>query len=113
LLPALDSPLWAAGVRLAGGRPVPSLCDETAGWLPDPEDIAARITDRTRALVVINPNNPTGAVYPVEALERLVQLARRHNPVVFSAANYEKILCAGGVRGPNATRAPHPPRPAL
>ncbi len=106
LIPAPDYPLWTAAVSLSGGRPVHYLCDETAGWLPDPEDIAARITDRTRALVIINPNNPTGAVYPVEVLESLVELARRHNLVVFSDEIYDKILYDGVVHVPTATLAP-------
>src|SRR3954452_7880702 len=79
LIPAPDYPLWTAAVSLSGGRPVHYLCDESAGWLPDPDDVASRITDRTRALVIINPNNPTGAVYPPKVVAALVELARRHN----------------------------------
>jgi alanine-synthesizing transaminase len=92
LIPAPDYPLWTAAVSLAGGRPVHYICDEQAGWLPDPDDIAAKITDRTKALVVINPNNPTGAVYSREVLESIVELARRHNLVLCSDEIYDKIL---------------------
>jgi alanine-synthesizing transaminase len=106
LIPAPDYPLWTAAVSLSGGRPVHYLCDETAGWFPDPADVAARITDRTRALVIINPNNPTGAVYPAEVLESLVELARRHNLVVFSDEIYDKILYDDVVHVPTATLAP-------
>src|SRR3954471_22822657 len=95
LIPAPDYPLWTAAVSLSGGRPVHYLCDESAGWLPDPDDVASRITDRTRALVIINPNNPTGAVYPPKAVTALVELARRHNLLIFSDEIYDKILYDG------------------
>jgi len=95
LIPAPDYPLWTAAVSLCGGRPVHYICDEQAGWYPDPQDIAAKITDRTKALVLINPNNPTGAVYSREILESLVELARRHNLVLFSDEIYDKILYDG------------------
>src|SRR6266540_406693 len=92
LIPAPDYPLWTAAVSLCGGRPVHYVCDEQAGWSPDPQDIAAKITDRTKALVLINPNNPTGAVYSREVLETLIELARRHNLVLFSDESYDKGL---------------------
>jgi alanine-synthesizing transaminase len=92
LIPAPDYPLWTAVTSLAGGRPVHYRCDEGAGWLPDLDDLAARVTDRTKALVVINPNNPTGAVYPRDLLEGLVELARRHDLVLFADEIYDKIL---------------------
>src|SRR6266511_515179 len=95
LIPAPDYPLWTAAVSLCGGRPVHYVCDEQAGWSPDPQDIAAKITDRTKALVLINPNNPTGAVYSREVLETLIELARRHNLVLFSDEIYDKILYDG------------------
>src|SRR6266511_2527052 len=95
LIPAPDYPLWTAAVSLCGGRPVHYVCDEQAGWSPDPQDIAAKITDRTKALVLINPNNPTGAVYSREVLETLIELARRHNLVLFSDEIYDKILYYG------------------
>jgi alanine-synthesizing transaminase len=106
LIPAPDYPLWTAAVSLSGGRPVHYICDEQAGWFPDPDEIAQRITDRTRALVIINPNNPTGAVYPPALLERLVELARRHNLVLFSDEIYDKILYDGITHTSTATLAP-------
>jgi alanine-synthesizing transaminase len=106
LIPAPDYPLWTAAVCLSGGQAVHYLCDESAAWMPDPDDIAARITDRTRALVIINPNNPTGAVYSTEVLERLVELARRHNLLIFSDEIYDKILYDDVVHTPTATLAP-------
>jgi alanine-synthesizing transaminase len=105
LIPAPDYPLWTAVVSLCGGTPVHYLCDEQAGWLPDLDALAARITDRTKALVVINPNNPTGAVYPAELLEGLVELARRHDLVVFSDEIYDKILYDGAQHVVTASRA--------
>jgi alanine-synthesizing transaminase len=106
LIPAPDYPLWTAAVSLSGGRPVHYLCDESAGWFPDPDDVASRITERTRALVVINPNNPTGAVYSRQVLQSLVELARRHNLVIFSDEIYDKILYDDVVHVPTATLAP-------
>jgi alanine-synthesizing transaminase len=92
LVPAPDYPLWTAAVSLSGGRAVHYVCDEQAGWLPDLDDMAAKVTRRTRAVVVINPNNPTGAVYPPELLDGVVELARHHNLVLFSDEIYDKIL---------------------
>ncbi|WP_328711789.1 pyridoxal phosphate-dependent aminotransferase [Nocardia salmonicida] len=92
LVPAPDFPLWTAAVHLNGGRAVHYLCDERADWYPDIADIAAKITDRTRAIVIINPNNPTGAVYPTEVLEQMLELARQHNLIVCSDEIYDKIL---------------------
>ncbi|WP_045876971.1 pyridoxal phosphate-dependent aminotransferase [Pseudofrankia sp. DC12] len=92
LLPAPDYPLWTAVVSLCGGRPVHYLCDESADWAPDIEDVAARITPRTRALVLINPNNPTGAVYDRATVEALVELARQHNLMLFSDEIYDRVL---------------------
>jgi alanine-synthesizing transaminase len=106
LIPAPDYPLWTAAVSLAGGRPVHYVCDEQAAWLPDPADVEARITDRTRAMVIINPNNPTGAVYSAEVLESLVEIARRHNLVVFSDEIYDKILYDDAVHTSTAKLAP-------
>ncbi|WP_034056817.1 aminotransferase class I/II-fold pyridoxal phosphate-dependent enzyme, partial [Pseudomonas aeruginosa] len=79
----------------AGGKPVHYLCDEQANWWPDLEDIKAKITPNTRAMVIINPNNPTGAVYSREVLEGMVELARQHNLVLFSDEIYDKILYDG------------------
>lgn len=92
LIPSPDYPLWTAAVNLAGGRPVHYICDEQSDWNPDIDDIRARITDRTRALVVINPNNPTGAVYPREVIEQLHQLAVEHGLLIFADEIYDKIL---------------------
>jgi alanine-synthesizing transaminase len=92
LIPAPDYPLWTASVSLAGGTPVHYLNVEEEGWLPDLEDIAAKITPRTKGLVIINPNNPTGAVYPKHIVEGMLELARKHGLIVFSDEIYEKIL---------------------
>ncbi len=95
LIPAPDYPLWTAAVSLSGGTPRHYLCDEGAGWLPDLDDIRAKITERTRALVVINPNNPTGALYPVDMLKELVAIAREHQLIVFADEIYDKTLYDG------------------
>ena len=92
LIPAPDYPLWTAAVTLAGGTPVHYLCDENDGWYPDLADIEAKITPKTRGIVVINPNNPTGAVYPKHILEGIVALARRHSLIIFADEIYDKIL---------------------
>jgi alanine-synthesizing transaminase len=92
LIPAPDYPLWTAAVSLAGGTPVHYLCDEGADWFPDLDDLAGKISPRTRALVVINPNNPTGAVYSRELLDGMIELARRHHLVLLSDEIYDKIL---------------------
>jgi alanine-synthesizing transaminase len=92
LVPAPDYPLWTGAVTLSGGTPVHYLCDEADGWNPDLADIEAKITENTHALVIINPNNPTGAVYTKEVVEGLVDIARRHQLVVFADEIYEKIL---------------------
>ena len=92
LIPAPDYPLWTASTSLAGGTPVHYLCDETQGWQPDIADMESKITDRTKALVVINPNNPTGAVYSREVLEQIVDLARKHQLLLLADEIYDKIL---------------------
>jgi alanine-synthesizing transaminase len=92
LIPAPDYPLWTAVTSLCGGRAVHYRCEETADWLPDLDDLAAKVSDRTRALVVINPNNPTGAVYPRELLEALVEFARQHDLVILADEIYDRIL---------------------
>ncbi|WP_255026572.1 pyridoxal phosphate-dependent aminotransferase [Rhodococcus sp. GA1] len=92
LIPAPDYPLWTASVALAGGTPVHYLTDESSAWAPDFEDLEARITDRTRGIVVINPNNPTGAVYSPAVLQRFIDIARRHDLVLFADEIYEKIV---------------------
>ena len=106
LIPAPDYPLWTAVVSLCGGRPVHYLCDEQSDWVPDVDDLISKITDRTRALVIINPNNPTGAVYPTEVVERLVEVARQHDLVLFSDEIYDKILYDGAEHTPTASLAP-------
>ncbi len=97
LIPAPDYPLWTAATNLAGGKAVHYLCDEASDWAPDLADIESKITDRTVGLVVINPNNPTGAIYPKAVLEALVEIARRHGLIVFSDEIYDKILYDGDV----------------
>jgi len=92
LVPSPDYPLWTAAVRFSGGKAVHYLCDEASDWNPDLADIRSKITSRTKAIVIINPNNPTGAVYAPALLQELVQLAAAHNLVVFSDEIYDKIL---------------------
>ncbi len=92
LVPTPDYPLWTAAVQLAGGRAVHYLCDEQSQWYPDVEDIAQKITPRTKGIVIINPNNPTGAVYPREILEKIAALAEQHDLILFSDEIYDKIL---------------------
>ena len=95
LVPAPDYPLWTAAVNLAGGKAVHYLCDEESGWLPDMADITKKITPNTKGIVVINPNNPTGALYPKELLEQIVTVARQHDLIIFSDEIYDKILYDG------------------
>ncbi len=92
LVPAPDYPLWTAAVSLSGGTPVHYLCDEGADWAPDLDDIRRRITPRTRGIVVINPNNPTGALYPPDLLREIVEIARQHHLIVFADEIYDKTL---------------------
>ena len=103
LVPAPDYPLWTAASSLAGGTPVHYLCDEENGWQPDIADIEAKITSRTRAIVVINPNNPTGAVYTEQSLKALVALAEQHNLVVLADEIYDRILYDDAVHIPLAS----------
>ena len=95
LVPAPDYPLWTAAVSLSGGTARHYLCDENNEWLPDMADIRAKITPKTRAIVVINPNNPTGALYPDETLKELVAIAREHNLIVYADEIYDKVLYDG------------------
>ncbi len=95
LVPAPDYPLWTAAVTLAGGTARHYLCDEQSGWLPDLSDIRAKITPETRAIVVINPNNPTGALYPVELLREIVEIARQNDLIVLADEIYDKVLYDG------------------
>lgn len=100
LIPSPDYPLWTAVVSLSGAKPVHYLCDEENDWQPSLDDIRAKITDKTRAIVIINPNNPTGAVYSREMLEALVDIAEEHNLVVFADEIYSKILYDDAVHIP-------------
>jgi alanine-synthesizing transaminase len=95
LVPAPDYPLWTASVSLSGGTPVHYMCDEGAGWAPDLADIERKITPATKGIVVINPNNPTGALYPVPVLQAIVDLARKHQLIVFADEIYDKTLFDG------------------
>ena len=92
LVPMPDYPLWTAAVTLAGGTARHYMCDEETGWLPDLKDIESKITANTRGIVVINPNNPTGALYPVEILQGIIDIARHHGLVVFADEIYDKVL---------------------
>jgi len=95
LVPSPDYPLWTAAVTLAGGTARHYRCDEGAGWLPDIQDMAARITPNTRAVVVINPNNPTGALYPDDLLRAIIELARKHDLIVYADEIYDKVVYDG------------------
>ncbi|TCW33565.1 pyridoxal phosphate-dependent aminotransferase [Gulbenkiania mobilis] len=106
LVPAPDYPLWTAAVSLAGGNAVHYLCDESAGWFPDIDDIRAKITASTRAIVVINPNNPTGAVYPPALLAQIVELAREHQLIIYADEIYDKVLYDGVKHTSIASLAP-------
>ena len=105
LIPAPDYPLWTAAVHLASGRAVHYRCDEQADWMPDLDDIRAKISPRTKAIVIINPNNPTGAVYDLAALEGIIEIARQHDLIVYSDEIYDKILYDGAVHTPIASLA--------
>ena len=95
LLPAPDYPLWTAAVSLSGGKPVHYLCDEEQGWMPDLDDIRAKITPRTKGIVIINPNNPTGALYTDDMLRSIIAIAREHNLVIMADEVYDKVLYDG------------------
>jgi alanine-synthesizing transaminase len=97
LIPSPDYPLYTAVVSLSGGTPVHYRCDEASGWLPDTADIRQKVTPRTKAIVVINPNNPTGALYPDEVLRDMVEIARAHQLIVFADEIYDKTLYDGAV----------------
>jgi alanine-synthesizing transaminase len=105
LVPAPDYPLWTAAVALSGGTAVHYRCDEAADWYPDIADIRSKVSPRTKAIVVINPNNPTGAVYSEALLQEIMQVAREHNLVVYADEIYDKILYDGAVHVPMARLA--------
>lgn len=92
LIPSPDYPLWTACATLAGGKAVHYICDEQSEWYPDIEDIRRKITDRTKAIVIINPNNPTGALYPKEVLQKIVDVAREHQLIIFSDEIYDRLV---------------------
>ena len=106
LIPMPDYPLWTAAATLAGGKAVHYLCDEQADWFPDVEDIKSKVTSRTKAIVIINPNNPTGAVYSKELLLGIVEVARQNNLIIFADEIYDKILYDGAVHHHIAALAP-------
>lgn len=95
LVPSPDYPLWTGCVTRAGGKAVHYICDEQSEWYPDIEDMRSKITDKTKAIVIINPNNPTGAVYPKEVLEQIVELAREHELMIFSDEIYDRLVMDG------------------
>ncbi|MTD41741.1 aminotransferase class I/II-fold pyridoxal phosphate-dependent enzyme [Erwinia sp. CPCC 100877] len=106
LVPMPDYPLWTASVSLAGGTPVHYICDEQAEWNPDIDDIKAKITSNTKAIVLINPNNPTGALYPKELLEQIVEIARQNELIIFADEIYDRLVMDGMTHIPVATLAP-------
>ncbi|GLR75125.1 pyridoxal phosphate-dependent aminotransferase [Aliivibrio sifiae] len=106
LVPAPDYPLWTASVALSGGKPVHYMCDESADWYPDLDDIKKKITPNTKGIVLINPNNPTGAVYSRDFLLQVVEIARQNNLIIFADEIYDKVLYDGAVHTTLATLAP-------
>ena len=95
LVPAPDYPLWTASVTLAGGKAVHYICDEQSDWFPDIDDIRSKVTPRTKGIVIINPNNPTGALYSRELLEQIAQIARENDLIVFSDEIYDRLVMDG------------------
>ena len=106
LVPAPDYPLWTASVTLAGGRAVHYICDEGSNWYPDIDDMRSKITSKTKGIVVINPNNPTGALYPVEILQKIVDLAREFNLIIFADEIYDRLVLDGKKHTALASLAP-------
>lgn len=106
LVPSPDYPLWTAAITLAGGNAVHYVCDEQAEWYPDIADMEKKITPKTKAVVIINPNNPTGAVYPKEVLEDIVKLARKHELIIFADEIYDRLLMDGVEHTSIASLAP-------
>ena len=106
LIPSPDYPLWTACTNLAGGKAVHYICDESSEWYPDLDDIRSKITPKTKALVIINPNNPTGALYPKELLEQLVQIARENELILFSDEIYDRLVMDGLEHISTASLAP-------
>lgn len=106
LIPAPDYPLWTAAAKLAGGTPVHYICDEKSNWYPDIADMEKKINSRTKGIVIINPNNPTGALYPKEVLEQIVELARRHELILFADEIYDRLVFDGKTHTSIASLAP-------
>ncbi len=106
LIPSPDYPLWTACTNLAGGKAVHYICDEQSDWYPDLADIESKITPNTKAIVIINPNNPTGALYPKEILERIVDIARQHELILFSDEIYDRLVMDGEEHISTASLAP-------
>jgi len=106
LVPSPDYPLWTACTNLAGGTAVHYVCDEQSDWYPDIADIESKVTSRTKAIVIINPNNPTGALYPRELLEKIVDIARRHELILFSDEIYDRLVMDGETHISTASLAP-------
>ena len=106
LVPSPDYPLWTACTNLAGGTAVHYICDEQSDWYPDIADIESKVTPKTKAIVVINPNNPTGALYPKEILEKIVDIARRHELIIFSDEIYDRLVMDGEEHISTASLAP-------
>lgn len=106
LVPAPDYPLWTASVTLAGGTAVHYVCDEQSNWYPDIEDIKSKVTSRTKGIVIINPNNPTGALYPKELLEQIVEIARENHLIIFADEIYDRLVMDGKVHVSIASLAP-------
>jgi alanine-synthesizing transaminase len=105
LVPTPDYPLWTAAVSLASGKPRHYVCDEGAGWLPDLDDIRSKIHDKTKAIVLINPNNPTGAIYPDDLLKEIIDIARQHQLIIFADEIYDKMLYDGHIHTSIASMA--------
>ena len=106
LVPSPDYPLWTACTNLAGGKAVHYICDEQSDWYPDIADIESKVTSKTKAIVIINPNNPTGALYPKELLEQIVDIARRHELILFSDEIYDRLVMDGEQHISTASLAP-------
>ena len=106
LIPSPDYPLWTACTNLAGGKAVHYICDEQSDWYPDPADIESKVTDKTKAIVIINPNNPTGALYSRDLLEKIVDIARRHELILFSDEIYDRLVMDGEQHISTASLAP-------
>lgn len=106
LIPSPDYPLWTACTNLAGGKAVHYICDEQSDWYPDIGDIESKVTPKTKAIVIINPNNPTGALYSKEVLEKLVDIARRHELIIFSDEIYDRLVMDGEEHIATASLAP-------